>query len=79
MSEDLNPLRNPCFNPQCPACIVRRLHTEEEWKLHPFAGHGFTKEQGYTHPRLAELAEEDRQTSARNVEIMKKARKRGTT
>jgi hypothetical protein len=78
MTKTLNPLKNPCFNPQCRACVARRAHTREEWKLHPFAGHGFTQEQGYTHPRLAELAEEDREASARNVEIIK-ARKRENT
>lgn len=36
----------------CPACCGRRVHTEEEWKDHPFAGHGYTKEHGWTHPAL---------------------------
>lgn len=27
-------------NPECPACIARRLHTAEDWKHHPDAGSG---------------------------------------
>ena len=36
----------------CPACLARRLHTEEEWKNHPYRTHGYTKEQGYTYEKL---------------------------
>lgn len=36
----------------CPACAVKRFHTPEEWKNHPFAGHGFTKEAGWSHAGL---------------------------
>lgn len=36
----------------CPACGEQRLHTEEEWKNHPFHKHGYTGEQGWTHPDL---------------------------
>ena len=25
----------------CPACEAKRLHTPEEMKYHPYAGHGF--------------------------------------
>jgi hypothetical protein len=25
----------------CMACIEKRVHTEEEWKNHPYARHGF--------------------------------------
>ena len=32
----------------CPACSVKRLHSEEDWKNHPLAGHGFVKEQGWS-------------------------------
>lgn len=44
---------NPCFNPNCPACVGRRVHSAAEWKNHKFAGHGRTKEMGWTHPELA--------------------------
>lgn len=27
---------------ECPACVAKRLHTEEEWReFHPKAGSGF--------------------------------------
>lgn len=39
------------MNP-CPACESQRVHTAEEWKNHPFAGHGYVREQGWTHPDL---------------------------
>lgn len=40
-------------NPECPACQDNRQHTEEDWAAHhPFRGHGFTKEWGWSHPDL---------------------------
>jgi hypothetical protein len=37
----------------CPACAGKRLHAPEEWRdHHPYAGHGSTREQGYSHPDL---------------------------
>lgn len=37
----------------CPACKDKRLHTEADWKHHPYKGHGYAKEQGgWTHPDL---------------------------
>jgi len=38
----------------CPACAVKRLHSLEDWTLHPYAGHGYVKGQGWTHPDLAD-------------------------
>lgn len=36
---------------ECPACAARRVHTDLERTIyHPLAGHGYTKEQGWTHP-----------------------------
>lgn len=33
----------------CPACIIKRLHTAEERKeYHPYSGHGYTPETGWT-------------------------------
>ena len=32
----------------CKACAGMRLHTEEDRALHPHAGHGYTKEGGWT-------------------------------
>ncbi len=37
----------------CPACEVKRLHTDEERaQFHPFAGCGYTKETGWKPPEL---------------------------
>lgn len=36
----------------CPACQARRTHTEEEWRNHPYRGHGYSTQTGYTHPDL---------------------------
>lgn len=35
----------------CPACTAQRVHTEQEWTNHPTRGHGYTREQGWTHPQ----------------------------
>lgn len=40
------------MNPDCPACTAKRLHTAEDWKHHPHAGHGYTHGVGWS---LAEL------------------------
>lgn len=45
----------------CPACLERRVHTEEEWKHHKYRTHGFTPEQGWTHPDLAKEALQSKQ------------------
>ena len=39
-------------DPECPACVAKTQHTEEDWKNHPYAGHGYAHEQGWTHPDL---------------------------
>ena len=36
----------------CPACTEKRVHANEDWKLHPYAGHGYASGQGWTHPDL---------------------------
>ena len=36
----------------CPACVAKRRHIPEDWKYHPLAGHGITKENGPSHPAL---------------------------
>jgi len=47
------PDHSDSYNPDCPACIGFRLHTENEWEqFHPLHGHGFTRETGWTHPEL---------------------------
>lgn len=47
-------------NPKCLACQKKRLHNETEWKLHhPLSRHGFTKEQGYSHPDVKKVMEEE--------------------
>ena len=32
----------------CSACTAKRIHTEDDWKNHPLARHGFVKEHGFT-------------------------------
>jgi hypothetical protein len=40
-------------NPACPGCLEFRLHSEEEFEaFHPWAGHGYYKGQGWSHPDL---------------------------
>jgi len=42
---------SPFAVPECGACMGQRLHTDAEWKQHhPLAGHGFTRESGWSHP-----------------------------
>jgi hypothetical protein len=49
--QDADKLRTP--NPACPACNQRRLHSSEERiQFHPLAGHGFTRELGWSHSAL---------------------------
>jgi hypothetical protein len=36
----------------CEACQTQSIHTAEDWKLHPYAGHGFSPERGWSHPNL---------------------------
>lgn len=36
----------------CRACQERRRHTEEDWKNHPYRGHGYTDNVGWSHPDL---------------------------
>lgn len=52
--------RNPSFNPDCPACVWKRIHSTEDWENHPLAGHGFTKEQGYSSPIVREVMEKEK-------------------
>jgi hypothetical protein len=47
----LEPIRTPA--PGCPACEGKRIHTPaERAQFHPFAGHGFARGQGWSHPEL---------------------------
>ena len=62
----------------CPACEAKRLHTPEEMKYHPYAGHGFNGAE-WTHPDLdpakhdvaerAGAATSQRHTSGEAVEV----------
>jgi hypothetical protein len=36
----------------CPACENKRPHSPEEWKNHPYAGHGYQDGQGWSHRDL---------------------------
>jgi len=52
----------------CPACAGQRLHTEPEWnEHHPYRGHGYTRESGWSHPELKAAVEKDK------AELEKKA------
>lgn len=47
------PTREELERRMCAACQGRRLHTAREWGTwHPLAGHGFTREGGWTHTEL---------------------------
>ena len=40
-------------SPDCPACQDKRVHTAVDWaQFHPYVGHGYTKERGWSHPDL---------------------------
>jgi hypothetical protein len=52
------------MNEPCPACDAKRLHSEEEWKNHPLRGHGYTKEQGWSHPALKAEADANAKAAA---------------
>ena len=44
-------MRTP--NPNCPGCRAYTRHTDEEMKkYHPYAGHGYIRGQGWSHPDL---------------------------
>lgn len=58
------PSRGPCFNPECPACVAQRLHTEQEHRYHPLMGHGFSPETGWTHPEAKAAHYRDRDAAA---------------
>lgn len=40
----------------CSACEHQTMHTEADWLNHPFKGHGFQKEVGWSHPQLLKEA-----------------------
>ena len=44
----------------CPACLEKRLHTHEDWRNHPLAGHGYAPELGWTHPEAQRASEKER-------------------
>lgn len=53
MKQEQATTENDARNPACPACIEYRQHTEADWKeFHKYVRHGYTKEQGWTHPDL---------------------------
>jgi len=37
----------------CSACEFKRVHRPEEWRNHPWAGHGYQERLGWSHPDLA--------------------------
>jgi hypothetical protein len=54
-SAELQAQRPPLSDPSCPACQDKRVHDVSEWLNHPLAGHGYTKETGWSHGRAKEL------------------------
>jgi hypothetical protein len=42
--------------PNCVACRSQSVHTENDWKHHPFRGHGYVGQGGWSHPDLAPKA-----------------------
>jgi hypothetical protein len=43
-------------NPNCPACRAGRLPSPDEVReFHPLAGHGYTREQGWSHPEAKRI------------------------
>jgi hypothetical protein len=38
--------------PNCQACQRQAIHTESDWKYHPFRTHGYVSESGWSHPDL---------------------------
>lgn len=48
------------MNKYCPDCIAKTWHSLfNRIKYHPLAGHGFNKEQGWTHPEAKKLHDEE--------------------
>jgi hypothetical protein len=43
-------LSTPQLN--CSACQRQAIHTEADWKYHPFHTHGYVRESGWSHPDL---------------------------
>jgi len=37
--------------PDCPACQKQSIHSEEDWRFHPFKTHGYAGS-GWTHPAI---------------------------
>ena len=48
----------------CPACTEKRVHTPEDWKLHPYAGHGYQERLGWTHKDLANAPAKEEENDA---------------
>ena len=46
------PQREKDERDRCEACLNQRAHTPQEWANHPCAGHGYTRESGWTHAVL---------------------------
>jgi hypothetical protein len=44
----------------CAACEEKRVHTVAEWKLHRFAGHGYSEGIGWSHPDLKKVSGSER-------------------
>lgn len=53
------------MNLKCPACKKGYQHTEGQWQLfHPLAGHGYTKEQGFSSEGARLAYEQDAKNSS---------------
>ena len=68
-------MTNPCYNPNCPACIARKAHEPIEWEqYHPLRTHGFSPETGWTHPEAKAAHEKEVEAEKRRVEAAKAAK-----
>lgn len=53
---------------KCPACAEQRCHSKEErTHFHPYAGHGYSTAQGWTHPDLQHDADLKARPKEKNV------------
>lgn len=55
------------MNQVCKACRDKRCHTKVEWRNHPLAGHGYTRETGWTHPEAERLHNEEAKAEAKKA------------
>lgn len=56
------------MNLKCPACVGKRQHTDNDWwEWHHLAGHGFTKEHGFSSEGARLAHEQDAINSSKDL------------